>query len=190
MSTNQSEETTYMNWIVDSKLNSEINRYIDYNNSLREYSSFLKSYISLRCKDMLIDTLEEYSRIEDFIRIYPSKETNYYNKFFSGKRTSNILIYKLLYTEDLISLKQQELPLIPSIDNCITKECKLIDNPVLNLLVVKIEPIKKMSLISKRNSKCYEKGGNTLNHSIGADKQGIWISKDLSSAVASYSNMK
>ena len=78
---------------------------------------------------MLIDTLEEYSRIEDFIRIYPSKETNYYNKFFAGKRTSNILIYKLLYTEDLISLKQQELSLIPSIDNCITKECKLIDNP-------------------------------------------------------------
>ena len=120
----QGDDSNYLNWITDSKLSSEINRYIESNDSLREYSSFLKSYISLKYKDVLIDTIEEYSRIEDFIRVYPSKGTNYYNKYFASKRTSNILIYKLLYTEDILPLKQQELPLVQLTEENWQKECK------------------------------------------------------------------
>lgn len=121
----QNEDANYMSSVSDPRLNSEISRYIESNSSLREYATFVKSYISLRCKDILVDTLEEYSRIEDFIRIYPSKETNYYNKYFAGKRTGNSLIYKLLYTEDLIALRQQELPQIKRAEELNAKECKL-----------------------------------------------------------------
>ena len=48
-------------------------------------------------RDVIIDTLEEYERRNNFIRIYPAKGTDHYDKLFEVIRTTHKVVYKYLY---------------------------------------------------------------------------------------------
>mmetsp|Transcript_8125 Transcript_8125/g.7710 ORF Transcript_8125/g.7710 Transcript_8125/m.7710 type:complete len:92 (+) Transcript_8125:115-390(+) len=71
----------------------------------------------MKNKDIVKQTLEEVNRSGEFIRLYPSKNSDKYNKYFSSKRSQNIFIYKILYTEDVLPLEaetyHEDLPLTP-----------------------------------------------------------------------------
>ena len=53
-------------------------------------------------KDMIKDTLQEYYRKGDFIRIYPSKNSDIYDQYFVTSRPSNKFIFRCLYSNEFI----------------------------------------------------------------------------------------
>jgi len=60
----------------------------------------------LKFRDILYETVQEYSRKNEFIRIYPSKGSKMYDKYFS-KNTLSKLIYKTLFTSEILSYDGQ-----------------------------------------------------------------------------------
>ncbi|OMJ72630.1 hypothetical protein SteCoe_28885 [Stentor coeruleus] len=55
--------------------------------------------VSKKYQEVLKETLEEQERRGHFIRIYPSKGTNYFDQFFSSPRQINMYLYKALYID-------------------------------------------------------------------------------------------
>ena len=55
-----------------------------------------------------VDTIEEYERKRNFIRIYPTKGTNHYDNLFEVTKTNHRIIYKLLYQDEL-NFAEEEL---------------------------------------------------------------------------------
>lgn len=51
---------------------------------------------------MIRDTLLEDSRKGNFIRIYPSKNSDFYDQYFVTPRISNKVLHKFLYSDELI----------------------------------------------------------------------------------------
>ena len=68
----------------------------------------IKKLIPLKFKDVLRDALAENARRGNFIRIYPSRGSDMYDKFFSGPRPYNRFLYKCLYTEEIIPSELNE----------------------------------------------------------------------------------
>lgn len=57
----------------------------------------------VKYRDIIAETVSEYSRRGEFIRIYPSKNCKIYEKFFSnGKNPLNKIIYKVLFSSEVI----------------------------------------------------------------------------------------
>jgi len=65
------------------------------------------SQIKQRHKEIVIESLEEYERKHNFVRIYPAKGTNYYDKYFEASRSNYKMLYKFLY-EDPLQINEQE----------------------------------------------------------------------------------
>jgi len=53
--------------------------------------------MSQRQRDILIDTIEEDRRCNNFIRIFPAKGSDVYNNYFEATRNSNRFLYQCLY---------------------------------------------------------------------------------------------
>lgn len=62
----------------------------------------IRKAASLRQKEYIREVLSEYQRKGNFIRIYPAKNTDIYDPFFSGPRPFNKLVYKVLYTDEVM----------------------------------------------------------------------------------------
>lgn len=62
----------------------------------------MRKAVSLRYKDYIRETLQEYQRKGNFIRIYPAKNTDIYDYYFSTAKPFNKLLYKVLYTDEVI----------------------------------------------------------------------------------------
>lgn len=90
-----------------TKLQSEVSRFWEIDPTLKQYPVFLKNFITLKYKDMLKETLEEYTRSSEFVRIFPWKGCDIYNKYFESKRASNVFLYKALFTEEILPIKIQ-----------------------------------------------------------------------------------
>lgn len=56
-------------------------------------------------KKMIIDSIEEYERKGNFIRIYPMKGSKIYDCYFELQRTSNKILYYFLYEYQFINEK-------------------------------------------------------------------------------------
>ena len=57
----------------------------------------------LKFRDILAETVSEYNRRGEFVRIYPAKNCKIYDKFFSsGKSSVNKIIYKMLFSSEVI----------------------------------------------------------------------------------------
>lgn len=83
-------------------VDSELARYLQSDTTLARHSRVIKKLIPLKFKEMLKQTLEEDSRRNNFIRIYPAKGTDVYDKYFKGARPYNVFLYKCLYTDEII----------------------------------------------------------------------------------------
>jgi len=73
----------------------------DYNKgSLREP---MQAACQLKFRDIIAETCAEYSRRGEFVRIYPAKNSKIYDKYFSsGRNCLNKIIYKVLFSNDVI----------------------------------------------------------------------------------------
>jgi hypothetical protein len=75
-------------------IENDLVRYLQYDTTLAPFKNMIKSIIPLKFKDVLKDALEENSKRGNFLRIYPSKGTDVYDKFFKGVRPHNVFLYK------------------------------------------------------------------------------------------------
>jgi len=66
----------------------------------------LRKAASLRYKDYVRETLAEYPRKGNFLRIYPAKNSDFYDAFFNSPRPYNKLLYKVLYTDEVMKCAQ------------------------------------------------------------------------------------
>ena len=66
----------------------------------------MKKAASLRYKDYVREVVSEYARKGNFLRIYPAKNSEIYDCFFSGPRPYNKLVYKVLYTDEVMRCTQ------------------------------------------------------------------------------------
>lgn len=61
--------------------------------------SFIKENKHGKSDEIIKETLEEYERRGNFLRIYPSKGCDHYERFFSGIRPNNKMLFKFLYND-------------------------------------------------------------------------------------------
>ena len=67
-----------------------------------ELGDGLKKAAVFRNKDIISETLLENERIGHYVRIYPAKNSNMYDQFFSGPRPLNKLVYKMLFSNEVL----------------------------------------------------------------------------------------
>jgi len=61
---------------------------------------------SIRYREYIRETLAENSKKNYFVRIYPAKGSDIYDSYFSGPRTYNKILYKALYTDEVMRCTQ------------------------------------------------------------------------------------
>jgi hypothetical protein len=54
-------------------------------------------HISPLKRNLIFDAIKEYYRKGNFLRIYPSRNTNYYDRFFENPKATNKLLFDALY---------------------------------------------------------------------------------------------
>jgi hypothetical protein len=64
--------------------------------------------ITLKHKEVLRESIAEYGRRGNFVRIFPAQGTNKYDKYFKNYRPYNNFLYKCLYTSDIFPDKIEE----------------------------------------------------------------------------------
>lgn len=62
----------------------------------------MKTASMLRFRDLIQETAAEFGRMENFCRIYPARNSKLYDKFFSGNKQLNKVIYRAFYTSDIL----------------------------------------------------------------------------------------
>ena len=62
----------------------------------------MRKAASLRQKDYIREVLQEYQKRGNFVRIYPAKNSDIYDIYFSTPKPYNKLVYKVLYTDEVI----------------------------------------------------------------------------------------
>ena len=80
----------------------------------------LKSCSQLKFRDLIADTVAEYSRMKNFSRVYPALNSKLYDKYFSGNRSLCKVLYKALFTPEIIPfgiVSNQEVKTLPSRNN-------------------------------------------------------------------------
>ena len=62
----------------------------------------LKKAVGCRYREYVRETLAEYQRRGNYIRIYPSKGSDMYDSLFTGPRPYNKAVYKALFTDEVL----------------------------------------------------------------------------------------
>jgi len=98
----ESGQRSFLNQMASQHITQEQLKYIESDQVLQNHQNLIKKLVPLKYKETLRDWIAEYGRRGNFIRIYPSKGSNRYDKFFKNYRPFNNFLYKCLYTEDII----------------------------------------------------------------------------------------
>lgn len=65
----------------------------------------LKRATMLKYRDILLETVIEFNRSGEFIRIFPCRHSKPYEKYFSGAfgtRMLNRIVHKVLFTNEIL----------------------------------------------------------------------------------------
>ena len=68
-------------------------------------SDTLKKATLFKYKEIIAETLAENARKGAFVRIYPSRGSNCWDQYFQSSRPLNKLLYRVLYTEEILVKK-------------------------------------------------------------------------------------
>lgn len=74
-------------------------------------SEALKRASNCKYREYIRETLAEYQRRGNYIRIFPAKGSDMYDSLFQGPRPYNKAVYKALFTDEV--LKMGENPQTP-----------------------------------------------------------------------------
>jgi hypothetical protein len=72
----------------------------------------MRKAASLRHRDMIRESAAEYLKRGNFIRIYPAKNSEIYDQYFSAPRPYNRIVYKALFTDEVVRCSAQGKPQI------------------------------------------------------------------------------
>ena len=66
----------------------------------------MKRACALKYRDIIAETISENSRKSNFVRIFPAKNCKMYDKYFSGQRPLNKILYKVLFTSEILPFRK------------------------------------------------------------------------------------
>ena len=66
----------------------------------------MRKAVSLRYRDYVRESVSEYQRRGNFVRIYPAKGSDIYDQYFASARPYNKLVYKVLFTDEILKCIQ------------------------------------------------------------------------------------
>ena len=78
----------------------------EYEAEYLEVADLMKTCSQLKFRDLIGETVSEYSRMENFCRIYPARNAKIYDKFLSGHKALGKIIYKVLYTSEIMTYER------------------------------------------------------------------------------------
>ena len=72
-----------------------------------DQKDYVKSFITMppKMKEIVIETMLEYQRRGNFVRMYPTKNSDYYDCFLSSNRQTQQQLYYALYSDCVPSFK-------------------------------------------------------------------------------------
>jgi hypothetical protein len=74
-----------------------------------DIGNVIKSSCILKSKDIILETVNEYMRKGNFVRIYPGKNSNMYDSYFNGIRPLNKLLYKVFFSDKLMKYETKKI---------------------------------------------------------------------------------
>jgi hypothetical protein len=74
----------------------------DYEDEYLDIADKMKLASQLRFRDLIAETVHEQSRMQNFCRIYPARQSKQYDRFFSVQKHLNKIIYKVLFTNEIL----------------------------------------------------------------------------------------
>lgn len=80
-----------------------------YEDEYLEIADTLKLCSQMRFRELIAETVHEFSRMENFCRIFPARNSKLYDKFFSGHKPLNKIIYKVFYTNEILSYEKNRV---------------------------------------------------------------------------------
>jgi hypothetical protein len=72
----------------------------------------MRKAVSMRHRDLVRETTQEYQKRGNFIRIFPAKNSDIYDQYFAAPRPFNRVVYKALFTDEVIRCTAQAKPAI------------------------------------------------------------------------------
>ena len=90
---------------ISKELERQINE-LDYD---PEYKELMFKMARLKNKELIKETIYEYERRGNYVRIFPAPGCNEYEKYFQYQKTINRYLHKVLFSEDLISNQEINL---------------------------------------------------------------------------------
>lgn len=64
-------------------------------------NGIMKQACMIKFRDIITETVAEYSRKSEFVRIFPAKNSKIYDKYFN-RSSLNKIIYKVLFTSEFV----------------------------------------------------------------------------------------
>ena len=91
-------------------INPQVNQIVDriveeFPDQFASFEETIRKGCLLKFRDVLYETVQEYNRCGEFIRIFPCKGSKPYEKYFSGvfgTRMLNRILHKVLFTNELL----------------------------------------------------------------------------------------
>lgn len=94
---------------IQSEIYNQIKNIEGLNWIQKEYlNQFLQ--LSSKHREIIIETILENQRRGNFVRIYPTKNSDFYDCFLSQNKTNQQTLYQFLYSEVFLSFKDVTLP--------------------------------------------------------------------------------
>jgi hypothetical protein len=67
-----------------------------------DLSEPLKKATMLKYRDIIAETCSEFSRRNNYVRIYPARGSKQYDKFFTSSKALNKIVYKTLFGNEVL----------------------------------------------------------------------------------------
>lgn len=91
-------------------MNPQVNQILDriveeFPDQFGNHDEALRRCTLIKFRDIIHETIQEYNRCGEFIRIFPCKGSKPYEKYFSGvfgTRMLNRIVHKVLFTNELL----------------------------------------------------------------------------------------
>ena len=80
-----------------------------YEDEYLEIAETMKNCSQLRFREIIAETVHEFSRMENFCRIFPARNSKLYDKYFSGQKPLNKILYKVFYTTEVIPYEKNRV---------------------------------------------------------------------------------
>ena len=101
-----SNDALHSNYVSNPLLDQVLDRVLDeYPEEFGHMEDSLRKAAFIRYREILHETVVEYNRCGEFVRIFPSKNSKAYEKFFSGAmgtRMLNRVVHKVLFSNEIM----------------------------------------------------------------------------------------